>query len=99
MAKTKTTEKPVTAKEDDSRYPYTYAADCIRIVAGHNRDGSKISRSDAAKIRALFVKVTGVDDETLAKMLADHYQKYIKDLEAEAFRNFMAVFNKEKDAS
>jgi len=97
MAKAKRIDNPVAATEDDSRYPYTYAADCVRIIAGHNRDGSKISRSDASKVRTLFAKVTGIDDETLAKMLADHYQKCVKDLEAEAFRNFMSCFNKEKE--
>jgi hypothetical protein len=59
--------------KNDTRYPYTYACDLIRSAVGYNESGSKISRSDASKIRELFAKVTGLDDTYLADKLADYY--------------------------
>lgn len=87
--------KEVEETKPDTRYPYTYAADCIRMVAGYNRDGAKISRCDAGVIRSLIATVTGIDDETLAKMIADYYLKNKELMEADAFRNFKATFDKE----
>ena len=59
----------------DPRYPYTYANDYIRGLAGYNGDsmygGMKLSRSDAGRIREKMAEVMGVDDEELAKKLAD----------------------------
>jgi hypothetical protein len=59
-----------------SRHPYTHACDLIRCVAGHNREGSKLSRSDASQIRQLFAEVLGMNDEELATKLSLHYQKH-----------------------
>lgn len=44
----------------DSRYPYTYAADAIREIAGYKDGSTKLSRSD---------------DEDLAKLIADKYKE------------------------
>ena len=57
----------------DQRYPYTYAADFIRILAGYGKDGTKISRADASKIRQGISAALKLDDEELAKKLADYY--------------------------
>jgi len=73
---------------EDTRYPYTYACDLIRSVAGHNADGTKLSRSDASEIRELFSSVLGIGDEELAKKLADYYlenDEAISRKSAEAF--------------
>lgn len=91
MAKKK--EAEVKEKIDD-RYPFTYACDYIRMVAGHNREGTKLSRSDASQIRQTFAKVTGIDDNTLATMLADDYLKNRTSLESEAYKNFLAVWER-----
>lgn len=56
-----------------SRYPYTYACDLIRAWAGYNEQGTKLSRSDASQIRSNIAEILGVDDEELAKKLADFY--------------------------
>ena len=37
--------------QNDSRYPFTYSCDLIRAWAGHNENGTKLSRSDASTIR------------------------------------------------
>jgi len=55
----------------DSRYPYTYAADFIRSYGPFSAEGVVLSRSDASKIREAIAKALGIDDEELAKKLAD----------------------------
>ncbi len=55
----------------DSRYPYTYAADFIRSYGPVNAEGVVLNRSDASKIREAVAKALGIDDEELAKKLAD----------------------------
>ncbi len=58
----------------DTRYPYTYAADYVRSLAGYGHGGTKLSRSDASQIRGGIAKAIGMDDEELARKLADHYK-------------------------
>ncbi len=58
----------------DTRYPYTYACDYIRGLCGYGESGTKISRSDASSIQNGIAKVIGMDDEELARKLADHYK-------------------------
>ena len=57
----------------DQRYPYTYAADHLRMLVGHNEEGScKISRSDASKILSEIASVLGHENhERIASLLAD----------------------------
>jgi len=63
----------------DPRYPYTYAADFIRSLVGYSvnvgypvyRD--KLSRSEAAAIHKSIADVLGLDAESVAAKLADHY--------------------------
>lgn len=58
-----------------SRHPYTNACDLIRYVAGHDEHGTKLSRADASKVRMLFSKVLGIDDEELAIKLSEYFIK------------------------
>lgn len=58
----------------DSRYPYTYAADYLRMIGGYDERGCKLSRSDAARIREEIAAVVGMPDEDLARKLADQYK-------------------------
>ncbi len=44
----KTTQVPIMTT--DTRYPYTYAADYVRILAGYRDYDPKLSRSDASLI-------------------------------------------------
>lgn len=59
----------------DSRYPYTYAADAIPEIAGYKDGSTKLSRSDAAQIQLHISNTLGIDDEDLAKLIADKYKE------------------------
>jgi len=61
--------------EADSRYPYTYACDYVRELAGYGDHGTKLSRSEASKIRAGIAAALGIEDEYLARKLADYYSQ------------------------
>lgn len=58
----------------DTRYPYTYAADYVRSLAGYGENGTKLSRSDASRIRSGIALALGMDDAELARKLADYYK-------------------------
>jgi hypothetical protein len=55
----------------DSRYPYTYACDFIRMAGPVGPEGVVLSRSDASQIRQKIADVLGMDDRKLACKLAD----------------------------
>ena len=55
----------------DSRYPYTYACDFIRMTGPVGPKGVVLSRSDASQIRQSIADVLGMDDHELACKLAD----------------------------
>jgi hypothetical protein len=73
---------------EDTRYPYTYACDFVRCLAGHKDEsiGTKISRCDASKIREGIAKALGMSDEELAKKLADYYKAHEKEIVNEEFQ-------------
>ena len=52
-----------------SRYPYTYAADFVRSFAGPN-----LSRSDASSIWRGIATALGLDEQYMAKKLADFWR-------------------------
>ena len=56
---------------EDTRYPYTYACDYIRGLAGYNSNGANLSRGDASHIIGKVSEIAGVSKETLAERLAD----------------------------
>jgi len=61
---------------EDKRYPYTYAADYIRSIAGYNEQCStKLSRSDASQIRQKISEILEIDDDLVARKIADYYLK------------------------
>jgi hypothetical protein len=55
----------------NSRYPYTYACDYIRVLGPVDCSGAVLSRADASQIRSGIAKALGIDDEELAEKLAD----------------------------
>lgn len=59
------------SKENDGRYPYTYACDYIRRLGECDSNGVRISRSEASQIREGIAKAIGMDDAELARKLAD----------------------------
>lgn len=56
----------------DMRYPYTYAADYVRMTARRS-DGELFSRSEAAAVRQTIAKAIGMDDAELSAKIAEHY--------------------------
>ena len=60
--------------ENDSRYPYTYACDFLRGLAGYGEGGTKLSRADASQVRSGIAEALGMADDELARKLADHYK-------------------------
>ena len=60
--------------ENDSRYPYTYACDFLRGLAGYGEGGTKLSRADASQVRSGIADALGMADDELARKLADHYK-------------------------
>ena len=59
----------------DYRYPYTYAYDYIRCLAGYNENGTKLSRSDCARLLDDICKFCNIDKEILVRNIADFYLK------------------------
>lgn len=74
---------------NDPRYPYTYAADFVRGLAGYGENGTtKLSRADASHVRRGIATALGMDDAELARNLADHYkanEDAISEASAKAF--------------
>lgn len=66
----------------DTRYPYTYACDYVRSLAGFGEGGVKISRSDASTIREGIALALGIDDAEIARKLADYYKRNEPEIDA-----------------
>lgn len=64
----------------NSRHPYTNSCDLIRTVAGFNLHGSKLSRSDASRIRTVVADAIGINDHVLACALSDYYQRHKQEI-------------------
>jgi hypothetical protein len=80
--------------ENDPRYPYTYSCDFIRGLAGYGEGGTKLSRADASLVRHGIADVFDMDDEDLARKLADYYLANQDDLiakNAEALTGWLAA--------
>ncbi|MCB4358462.1 hypothetical protein [Quatrionicoccus australiensis] len=78
--------------ENDGRYPYTYAADYVRGLAGYTEGGTKLSRSDASQVRQGIAKAIGVDDKELAEKLARYYLNNQDVLGDESAKQLAKVF-------
>jgi elongation factor P hydroxylase len=78
----------------DSHYPYTYACDLLRSQTEFRLDkgGVPLSRADASKIRQLIAKIIGMEDEELAKKLADYYQTHQEEIKTIATTAVTAAF-------
>lgn len=78
----------------DSRYPYTHSCDFIRGLGPVGSSGVVLSRSDASRIRQGIATALGVDDEELARKLADRFLEQNEDpvfLENQAKRLIRAL--------
>jgi len=62
-----------------SRYPYTIACDAMRqATVDWAGAGCEISRGQASQIRKLIAIAIGMDDEELARKIADHAISQVK---------------------
>lgn len=76
-------------KIDDLRYPWTYAADFIRMLSGYDEEGVKLSRSNASLIRRKISEIMGLDDKYMAEQLADYFLKNQDGITDTAVKEFM----------
>jgi len=67
------------AFEKASDFPFTYAADCICLLAGYEKTSLgtklKLSRGDASRILKGFSQAFGADRGALISALAEYYRK------------------------
>jgi hypothetical protein len=76
---------------EDTRYPYTYACDFIRAIAGYNKGGTKLSRADASQIRTEIAKVLRIPDEKVARKLADYYLAHKEEITEKSARELVSM--------
>lgn len=76
--------------KSDSRYPYTYANDYVRSLAGYKNGDTTLSRSEASKIRTGIAQAIGMDDMELAMKLSDYYQLNEDEISAKSAKDFIA---------
>ena len=69
---------------------YTDSCDFIRSLAGYDENGTKLSRSDASKMREEIAKAIGMDNAELAERLADYYNKNVVQITQSSVANFIA---------
>lgn len=74
---------------NDTRFPYTYASDYIRSIAGYANGNAILSRSEASKIITGIAKAIGIDDIELAIKLAEYYQLNEDEISAKSAKEFI----------
>ena len=77
--------------ENNSRYPYTYAADFVRGLAGYGEGGTRLSRADASQVCQGIAAALGMDDAELAQKLADHYKANEDAITEKSVKSFMVA--------
>lgn len=75
-----------------SRHPYTHAADFIRMIPSHGKNGCVLSRSDASQIRKKIAEVIGMNDEELAIKLSNAFQKLDDDFFEKKAQDFLKIY-------
>lgn len=78
--------------KQDTRYPYTYATNYIRILAGYEVGGTKISRSDASRIIEGISVAMKIDGVELAARLADYFKENEDDLRQKSSQELLRVY-------
>ena len=84
-------KESIEEKKKHPRYPYTFCADFIRTLAGYNEGGTKISRSDASHIRSTISKILGLDDEMVAKAIADYYLENEEEISSKSSEELLRI--------
>lgn len=75
----------------DVRYPYTYAADLLRMVVEPGPEGVQFSRADSSAVRQVIAKALGMEDRELAMKLADYFMAHETELGAAAAKKLLQV--------
>ena len=78
----------------DTRYPYTHAADFIRLIAGYGENGTKLSRSDASQIRSKIAEIIEMDDNLLACKLANYYLENREEIDNKSVNAVLEIFSR-----
>jgi hypothetical protein len=93
-------DKMAIDKSEDTRYPYTYAADYIRSLAGYiapdYTSGTKLSRADAAKIKEKIAEIIGMSEQELAEKLADYYLEHEDAISEKSSQEFLSMYTDRK---
>jgi hypothetical protein len=76
----------------DSRYPYTYADDFVRSLAGYNEHGTKLSRADVSQIVSKLALIWGIDITKAFNMLADYYLSNQDEIDNKSMLDFQIAF-------
>jgi hypothetical protein len=80
----------------DLRFPYTYAYDYVRSIAGYNQHGTKLSRADAALIVREIAERLGIPPEMIATKLAEHYLEHEQEIAVKSVQEFTLAARLEK---
>ena len=59
--------------KESGRYPYTFAADHIRMKVGDDYGKGLISRAAAAQAQRVIADALGIDRDVISRALADAY--------------------------
>lgn len=76
-------------RKNNTRYPYTYAADFIRSLGGYDEGGIKLSRSNASQIRQSIASIIGMEDINLAQAIADYYLDHEDEIAQKSTEEFL----------
>lgn len=71
---------------------YTDSCDYIRSFGGIDKNGIKLSRSDASKIREGIAIALGLEDLELAEKLSQYYEIHEEEINKESVKKLLSVF-------
>lgn len=98
VAEKSTPSKPILKKEEeikkeDTSYPYAYAEELIRSIAGYltpNDTGNKLSRSDASRILQKVAEILELDFKYVSSKLSDYYLEHKNELTENSITDFLS---------
>jgi len=85
-------EKYGDPRRKTQRYPYTFAADLVRMKGPHEGISPRLSRSDASALLKVLSLSLGIAAVTVAEALADYYLTHSDELLAESTERVMQAW-------
>ncbi len=82
-------------KKDDPRYPWTHAADLLRMIPERDGGSCKLDRGDSSDIRRTISKILGLDDRNVAEKLADYFLENQEEMADKTVKQMQAYFKRE----